>query len=107
MSNQASGDRRYQRPLPEVRRAAQQALSGLGWSWKGAPEGGLDALWTSRVFRFKDDIFIRFHSANGTLVRVRSISRVGTFDFGQNARHVREFFEALERQLAPALRRRA
>ena len=89
--------------MPEVRRAAQQALASLGWSWQGVADGGLDAAWTSRFLRYKDDIFIRLHSANGTLVRVRSVSRTGTFDFGQNARHIREFFDELEQQLAPAI----
>jgi hypothetical protein len=107
MSNKATGDRRYPRPLPEVRRAAQQALTNLGWSWKPAPEGSLDARWTSRIFRFKDDVSVRFHAVNGTLVRVQSASRIGAFDFGQNARHVHDFFEELERTLFAALRHRA
>jgi uncharacterized protein (DUF1499 family) len=100
MSSKASGDRRYPRTLPEVRRAAQQALTSLGWSSKPSSEGGWDAVWTSRVFRFKDDVSIRLHPAIGTLVRVQSVSQRGAFDFGQNARHVRDFFEELERQLA-------
>ena len=85
--------------MPEVRRAAQQALTNLGWSWKSSSDGGMDAAWTSRVFRFKDDVSVRLHSASGTLVRVKSVSRRGAFDFGQNARHVRDFFDQLERQL--------
>ena len=107
MSNQSSGDRRYQRSLPEVRRAAQEALSKLGWSWKPASDGGLDAFWTSPLLRFKDDISVRLHAAHGTFVSVKSASRFGAFDFGQNARHVRDFFDELERHLEPALRRRA
>ena len=99
MSNKASADRRYPNALSEVRRAAQQALTNLGWSWKASSEGGFDAVWTSRVFRFKDDVSVRLHPANGTLARVQSASRLGKFDFGQNARHVRDFFEELERQL--------
>jgi Protein of unknown function (DUF1499). len=99
MANKASGDRRYPKPLPEVRRAAQQALTSLGWSWKPSSEGGLDAAWTSRVFRFKDDVSVRLHCASGALVRVQSVSRRGAFDFGQNARHVSDFFEEIERQL--------
>jgi hypothetical protein len=100
MSKPASGDRRYPRPLADVRRAAQQTLAGLGWSWKSSEDGGFDAVWTSRVFKFKDDIAVRLHSASGTLVRVRSASRVGFFDMKQNDRHVQDFFEELERQLA-------
>ncbi len=100
MSKQAKEDRRYPRPLPDVRRAAQQALARLRWSWITSPEGGFDAVWTSRVFKFKDDVSIRFHSAGGTLVRVQSSSRKGIFDFGQNLRHVQDFFDQLERQFS-------
>ena len=108
MSNKARGDRRYPRPLPEVRRAAQQALTSLGWTWKPSDGGGLDAAWASPVFRFvKDDVAIRFHGANGTLVRVHSASRLGALDFGQNARHVKDFFEELEHHLAGRAQRRA
>jgi hypothetical protein len=99
MSNKANADRRYPNALPEVRRAARLALTSLGWSWKPSSEEGFDAVWTSRVLRFKDDVSVRLHCADGTLVRLRSVSRRGTFDFGQNARHVRDFFEELERQL--------
>jgi hypothetical protein len=98
MSSKASADRRYPRPLPEVRGAAQRAMTSLGWSWKPS-EGGWDALWTSRVFRFKDNVSVRLHSASGTLVSVQSVSHWGVFDFGQNARHVSDFFDELERQL--------
>jgi hypothetical protein len=105
MSNKANADRRYPRPLPEVRRAAQQALTSLGWSWEPSSEGGFDAVWTARVFRFKDDVCVRLHSANGTLVRVQSASRRGVFDFGQNARHVHDFFEELERYLTHGVKR--
>jgi uncharacterized protein DUF1499 len=95
MPREARGDRRYPCPLPDVRRAAQQALAKLGWSWTTTSDGGFDAVWTSRVFKFKDDVTIRFHSAGGTLVRVQSTSRKGMFDFGQNARHVRDFFNQI------------
>ncbi len=106
MSNKANADRGYPNALPEVRRAAQQALTSLGWSWKPSSEGGFDAAWTSRVFRFKDDVSVRLHCANGTLVRIQSVSRRGAFDFGQNARHVRDFFEELERYLTQDVKRK-
>lgn len=98
MPAQAKEDREYPRPLPDVHRASQEALARLGWAWTTSPGGGFDAVWTSRVFRFKDDVSIRFHSAGGTLVRVQSSSRKGLFDFGQNSRHIRDFFDELERQ---------
>ncbi len=58
------------------------------------------AVWTSPLFRFRDDVSIEIvPQQEGTRVRVRSASRIGKYDFGQNARHVREFFGELERQL--------
>jgi hypothetical protein len=99
MPGQASGDRRYPRPLAEVRRATQQALARLGWSWKPSDDGGFDAVCVARILKSKDDVAIRFVSANGTFVRVQSMSRLGFFDLGQNPKHVQEFFEELERQL--------
>lgn len=108
MSNKSRGDRRYPRPLPEVRRAAQQTLTSLGWSWKPMPDGGLAASWSPPVIRFaKSDISIAFHGGHGTLVRVDSTSRLGAFDFGQSARHVKDFFGELEEHLAGSERRRA
>ena len=102
--SEATGDRRYPRPLADVRRAAQHALATLDWKWKSSADGGFDAVWKSRVFKFKDDVAIRLTSANGTFVRVRSASRARYFDTKQNARHVHDFFEELERQLARTAR---
>ena len=43
-------------------------------------------------------------TAGGTLVRIQSVSRSGLIDFGQNARHIREFFDQLDNQLAQTVR---
>lgn len=52
---------------------------------------------TTRLFRFVDDVTIRCAEQNGvTVVNVRSASRVGRGDFGQNARNIRAFFDALD-----------
>lgn len=61
-----------------------------------ADEGRIEATITSRWFGFKDDIVIRLTQAGGmTMVDVRSKSRVGITDVGTNARHIREFINAL------------
>lgn len=55
---------------------------------------------TTRLFRFVDDVVVRCAEQNGvTVVNVRSASRVGRGDLGQNARNIRAFFEALDSQL--------
>ncbi len=55
------------------------------------------------VWRFVDDILIRVRvRADEAVVEVRSASRVGRGDFGQNARNIRSFFQELDRQVAEA-----
>jgi len=47
-----------------------------------------------------DDVVVRVAEDGGrTAVNVRSASRVGRGDFGQNARNIRAFFLELDRQL--------
>jgi len=55
------------------------------------------------VWRFVDDILIRVRvRADDAVVEVRSASRVGRGDFGQNARNIRSFLQELDRQVAEA-----
>jgi uncharacterized protein (DUF1499 family) len=71
------------------------------------PEAGeIQAEVRTWVLRFVDDVRIQVEPTKAglnthasTMVWVRSASRVGRADFGQNARNVREFYEALDRQL--------
>jgi len=52
------------------------------------------------LLRFVDDVTIRVaEQGGGTVVNVRSASRVGRGDFGQNARNIRAFFLELDRQM--------
>ena len=53
----------------------------------------IEAVYTSRGFGFKDDFIVRLSSSEDELVRVdvRSKSRVGKSDLGDNAARVREF----------------
>jgi uncharacterized protein (DUF1499 family) len=63
------------------------------------PDAGLlRAVYTTALFRFKDDVTVRVHREDdGTVVRVRSKSRIGKGDLGQNARTIRAFQQALAR----------
>jgi uncharacterized protein (DUF1499 family) len=56
---------------------------------------------TTSVFGFVDDVTIRIEPVTEfvTRVHVRSASRVGKGDFGQNARNIEEFFEELDSRL--------
>ena len=88
-----------------VARAAKAAVIALpGWELIGSGRGPggaeLQAVATTRVLRFKDDVTVRIRRKDGlTEVDVRSRSRVGKADFGQNARNVRAFQAELERQM--------
>ena len=54
---------------------------------------------TSTFFRFKDDVVVRVRPApdGGSLVDMRSISRVGGSDVGMNAKRIRAFLADLQR----------
>ena len=83
---------------------AQQAAKQLGWAQVAAnPEAGrLEATDTTAFFGFKDDIVVRIRpSAAGSVVDVRSKSRVGGGDAGTNAARVRKFL-ALMRSVNPS-----
>lgn len=62
--------------------------------------GLLEATETSLFFRFKDDVVIRIRPApdGGSLVDMRSISRVGVSDVGVNAKRVRAFLADLQKK---------
>lgn len=88
-----------------VTKAARAAVEHLpGWELAGAGRGPggaeLQAVARTRVLRFKDDVTIRVRRRDGASeVAVRSRSRVGKGDFGQNARNIRAFQGELERQM--------
>jgi hypothetical protein len=100
MANRASAERIIPVPLESLRAAVADALNELGWEWKPGARG-FEAIWISRVFRFRDDVEIEIEArtASETRVFVRSRSRVGHFDFGQNARHIRDLFTQVEASL--------
>ncbi len=55
---------------------------------------------TTRLFRFKDDfvIEVRPDDGGGSLVHMRSKSRVGKGDIGANAARIRDFFDRVSAQ---------
>ena len=88
-------------PLPPAEALArvEAAVRGLP-RWRveaaDAAAGTVAATRWTRLFRFTDDVTVRLEQvASGTRVHVRSRSRVGKSDFGQNRRNVLELFAAL------------
>lgn len=85
----------------------EQAWSDIGSSVQDAggsiKQQGNDFLWatfTSRVFRFVDDVEVRMDK-NKKLIHIRSASRAGHSDFGVNRKRVekiRSLFEQRQKQ---------
>ena len=66
----------------------------MGWEIVSvAPnELRIEATDTTLLFGFKDDVVIRVRpQAQGSIIDVRSLSRVGGSDFGTNAKRIRAF----------------
>lgn len=71
----------------------------MGWTIKeeDAAAGRIDATDTTFWYGFDDDVTIRLRDSEGggTIVDVRSLSRVGGSDMGKNAQRVAAFLEKL------------
>lgn len=80
-------------------RALEVALE-LGWEvyHQDRNAGVIEAVDTTAIMAFQDDVVIRVRSnASGTLVDLRSVSRVGVGDLGANANRIRKFQAAFVR----------
>jgi hypothetical protein len=65
-----------------------------------AAEGRIEATQTSMLYGFTDDVVVRIVADGaGTNVDVRSKSRVGRSDLGQNAKRIRAFLRKLQENL--------
>jgi len=88
--------------------AAFEAARELGWRIVARNEatGRIEAADRTLWFGFVDDVVVRVtEEPGGTRVDVRSASRVGTSDFGRNARRIRLFLRELRRQIDAGVRR--
>lgn len=77
---------------------ALQAARAMGWDIvAAAPQQlRLEATDTTLLFGFKDDVVVRVTpQGQGSIVDVRSLSRVGGSDFGANAKRVRAYLKRL------------
>jgi uncharacterized protein (DUF1499 family) len=77
----------YQRALATAR--------ALGWevTYEDPRDGQIEAVATTAIMAFRDDVVIRLRAdeQGGTRVDVRSVSRVGLGDLGANAERIRRF----------------
>lgn len=89
--------------LPIVREQVIQLVQTKGWDVleSGSTDTAVYATETSLLYGFKDDVVIRLTPAGDDNVRIdmRSNSRVGESDLGQNAARIMAFLSALEQRL--------
>jgi uncharacterized protein (DUF1499 family) len=80
--------------LDEAFDRAVQVANAMGWEiyHQDRNAGVIEAVDTTAIMAFQDDIVIRVRSnAQGTLLDLRSVSRVGVGDIGANAKRIRAF----------------
>lgn len=86
-------------PKEKVFEAAKVAIVAMGMTLADADpaEGRIEANQASLLYGFVDDMVVRVvATADGTKVDVRSKSRVGRSDIGQNAKRIRTFLKKLQ-----------
>ena len=78
---------------------ALQVAADMGWDiyHQDRNAGVIEAVDTTAIMAFQDDVVIRVRSnARGTLLDLRSVSRVGIGDIGANAKRIRAFQQKFE-----------
>ncbi len=80
---------------------AKSAAKSLGWDikYENVDAGILEATETTFWYGFDDDIIIRIapSEGGGSVVDIRSVSRIGGSDIGANAARIRDFLEIMRR----------
>ena len=91
---------RINEPVVDVVAKAERLAKARDWEVAIADpiEGRVEATATTALFRFKDDVVLRVRPSEdgkGSVVDMRSVSRVGVSDLGVNAKRVRTFLADL------------
>jgi uncharacterized protein (DUF1499 family) len=84
------------RSVAESYARALEVLKGMGLEIVNPDEkdGRIEAVATSFWFGFKDDLVVRIRErGTGSVVDLRSVSRVGMSDLGINAKRIEEFLD--------------
>jgi len=82
--------------VPDAVAAAEQLVADRGWELavSDSATGRVEATATVSIYRFKDDVVLRITpnpDGEGSVVNMRSVSRVGTSDLGVNGDRIRAF----------------
>jgi hypothetical protein len=100
------------RSADETFELAEEAVRKLRWrvavseapATRAGRTGVIEATEHSLVLGFPDDISIRVAGNNArSRIDIRSAARYGSYDFGRNAAHVREFYAELQAQMDATL----
>ena len=90
---------------PEAQENAEAEAAREEAAAPGAPPtdaASFAAVAKTPLLGFEDDVVVRIRSSSeGTVVDMRSASRIGDHDLGQNARRIRRFLAALDLALQP------
>jgi len=81
-------------PMEKVFAAAKKAAEDMGWEivTEDPARGRLEAVATTTIMRFKDDVVVRLTAEDDAVrVDVRSKSRTGRSDLGANYKRIRAF----------------
>lgn len=100
--------RRYEQAPQRIAEQIDALLEERGWPVTARHAGSeatgattIEAVATSFLLGFKSDVAIRIEDdAGATLVDMRSASRYGRYDLGDNARRIRRFLTDLDQRVA-------
>lgn len=90
------------RSSESVKESFNRALAtanAMGWEvyHSDSDTGTIEAVDTTAIMAFKDDVAIRVRAAaNESVIDIRSVSRVGVSDLGANAKRIRAFQQHFE-----------
>ncbi len=79
--------------------ASIKSIEQLGWEvlWVDEAQGYIEAVDETFIFSFKDDVVVRIRATqDGSMIDVRSVSRVGKGDMGANAKRIKNFLDLLK-----------
>lgn len=95
---------KFNQPLEKVCDEALAVSQAMGWELRESKRDStgcvIEAVATTRLFKFKDDVTVTITTDNSvTVVNARSKSRIGKGDLGTNARRIRTFQAELAKRL--------
>ena len=90
--------RSYPLAIEQMRQTVIDAIAGLNWELVESEDTKLHAVVTTRLFKYKDDVYVSVESISPdeSSMQIRSVSRVGRGDLGTNIRHIINLYSAVE-----------